>query len=182
MPDRQQPNLLITGTPGVGKTSTASLIAARIPQMRHVCVGDLVKQHKCYEGLDSEYDSLVLNEEKLLDIMEKMIAVAEQEKFGLVVDFHSCDLFPESWFDLVLVLRADTEVLFDRLTLRGYNEKKRSENVECEIMQVVLEEARCSYAKEIVHEVPSNNSQDMESNICRIMQWCEQWTIDNKKP
>lgn len=82
----------------------------------------------------------------------------------------------------MLVLRADTEVLFDRLTLRGYNEKKRSENLECEIMQVVLEEARGSYAKEIVHEVPSNNSQDMESNICRIIQWCDQWAIDNKKP
>ena len=30
MPDRQQPNLLITGTPGVGKTSTASLIAVSV--------------------------------------------------------------------------------------------------------------------------------------------------------
>ena len=34
---------------------------------------------------------------------------------GCIVDFHSCGFFPERWFDLVLVLRASTEALFDRL-------------------------------------------------------------------
>ena len=48
----------------------------------------------------------------------------------------TCELFPERWFDLILVLRAKTDVLFDRLTERGYSEKKRGENLEAEIMQV----------------------------------------------
>lgn len=34
---------------------------------------------------------------------------------GNIVDFHSCDFFPERWFDLVIVLRVDNTVLFDRL-------------------------------------------------------------------
>jgi adenylate kinase len=37
---------------------------------------------------------------------------------GNVVDFHSCDLFPERWFDLVLVLRTNNTVLYDRLEKR----------------------------------------------------------------
>ena len=41
----------------------------------------------------------------------------------MVVDFHGADLFPERWFDLVLVLRANNTVLFDRLTERGYAQK-----------------------------------------------------------
>lgn len=37
---------------------------------------------------------------------------------GVIVDFHSCEFFPERWFDLVLVLRASNTVLFDRLKKR----------------------------------------------------------------
>jgi adenylate kinase len=111
--------------------------------------------------------------------MEIIFDKAAEENQGIVADFHACELFPERWFDLVLVLRASTDVLFDRLTKRGYNEKKRSENMEAEIMQVVLEEARESYDHEIVHEVPSNTVEDMENNVERVAQWCQQWQKDN---
>jgi hypothetical protein len=36
-----------------------------------------------------------------------------------VVDYHSCDFFPERFFDLVLVMRVDNTTLFDRLTARS---------------------------------------------------------------
>lgn len=41
--------------------------------MRHICVGDLVKEHQCHEGIDNEFDSLILDEEKLLDEMVRFI-------------------------------------------------------------------------------------------------------------
>lgn len=37
---------------------------------------------------------------------------------GAVVDHHSCDFFPERWFDLVVVLQADNSILYDRLASR----------------------------------------------------------------
>jgi adenylate kinase len=37
---------------------------------------------------------------------------------GVLVDFHSVGFFPERWFDLVIVLRTDNTVLFDRLAKR----------------------------------------------------------------
>jgi adenylate kinase len=37
---------------------------------------------------------------------------------GCIIDFHSCDFFPERWFDLVVVLRTDNDVLFGRLEKR----------------------------------------------------------------
>ena len=79
----------------------------------------------------------------------------------------------------MLVLRTKTELLFDRLTKRGYNEKKRSENMEAEIMQIILEEAREGYANEIIHEVSSNTIDDMDQNIQRVEAWCKQWIKDN---
>jgi adenylate kinase len=61
------------------------------------------------------------------------------------------------------------------LVQRGYNDKKRNENMECEIMEVVLEAARESYAQEIVYDVPSNSVEDMESNVERLITWYETW-------
>lgn len=108
-----------------------------------------------------------------------MIESAAEDNVGLVVDFHSCDFFPERWFDIILVLRAKTDVLYDRLVERGYSEKKRTENIECEIMQVVLEEAKEAYDEEIVHEVQSNTIEELDSNVDRIVQWSKQWIEDN---
>lgn len=178
-PQRKRPNILITGTPGTGKTTTASLIGERIPSINHLNVGDLIKQHKCYEGRDEELDTNVLDEDKLLDIMEGLLDTAAEQDQGLVVDFHMPLIFPERWFDLVLVLRTKTDIIFDRLTARGYNEKKRAENMEAEIMQIILEEAREGYANEIVHEVSSNTIQDMEDNVQRVEAWCKQWLEDH---
>lgn len=53
-----------------------------------------------------------------------------------------------------------------------------TENMEAEIMQVILDEARESYAKEIVHEVPSNTVEDMDNNVNRVDQWNKQWLQD----
>ena len=49
------------------------------------------------------------------------------------------------WFDLVIVLTTDNTILYERLEKRGYEPKKISENVQCEIMAVIVEEARESY-------------------------------------
>eukprot|EP00542_Grammatophora_oceanica_P006090 CAMPEP_0194059698 /NCGR_PEP_ID=MMETSP0009_2-20130614/69767_1 /TAXON_ID=210454 /ORGANISM="Grammatophora oceanica, Strain CCMP 410" /LENGTH=193 /DNA_ID=CAMNT_0038710351 /DNA_START=45 /DNA_END=626 /DNA_ORIENTATION=+ len=175
---RRRPNILITGTPGVGKTATASLLAERTG-MKHIHIGELIQQHKCYEGRDEDLDSFILDEDKLLDLMETMLGEANLEDgVGVVCDYHACELFPERWFDLILVLRTKTDVLFDRLSKRGYSDKKRDENMECEIMQVILEEAREAYDHEIVHEVPSNTTEDIDSNIARVEAWTKQWIAD----
>lgn len=147
--------------------------------MKHVNVGEIAKQHKCYEGRDEELDTNILDEDKLLDLLEPILDEAGEEGIGCVVDFHVCEIFPERWFDLVLVLRAKTEVLFDRLTSRGYPERKRAENMDCEIMQVILEAAGESYDASIVHEVPSNTLADVESNVERVQQWTQQWIKDH---
>jgi len=59
---------------------------------------------------------------------------------------------------------------------RGYSGTKLTENVQCEIFQTILEEARESYRKEIVHELNSNTPDEMETNLDQIEQWVQQWT------
>ena len=43
---------------------------------------------------------------------------------GNVVDYHSCEFFPERWFDIVFVLRTENGALHSRLTERcGHSNK-----------------------------------------------------------
>ena len=54
---------------------------------------------------------------------------------------------------------------------RNYSQKKLTENVEAEIMQVILDEARESYAEEIVLELSSDTLEALEANVQRILQF-----------
>lgn len=87
----------------------------------------------------------------------------------------------ERWFDIVFVLRTDTTKLYDRLVERGYKGKKLEDNIDCEIFQTILEEAKTSYKPEIVHELTSNTMDQVTENINRICQWIEQWKLDNQE-
>jgi adenylate kinase len=112
---RAQPNIVVTGTPGTGKTTLAEELARRIPELRHVSVNEVARDRECRESYDEALQSWVVDEEKVLDAVEDMGA---KEKGGFILDWHACDLWPESWVDLVVVLRVETRVLFDRLTER----------------------------------------------------------------
>ena len=172
---RKRPNILVTGTPGVGKTCTASRIAEKL-SITHINVGEIIQLHKCYDGYDDELQTHILDEDALLDILEPLIAT---EEGGRIVDYHSCELFPQRWFDLVLVLRADTHVLYDRLTLRGYNARKRDENMECEIMGVLYDEATNSYDPDIVQQVQSNDLHNLDDTVRRVQLWYDQWILNH---
>ena len=62
-----------------------------------------------------------------------------------------------------------------RRCCRGYTQKKIDENISAEIMQVVAEEARGSYAEEIVHELPSNSPDDLAAAEERVAAWLAAW-------
>ncbi|XP_046662433.1 adenylate kinase isoenzyme 6 isoform X2 [Homalodisca vitripennis] len=169
MTDRKLPNILITGTPGVGK-STLCYELAKQTNFEWLEVGKIAKEHQCYESYDDEYQCPILDEDKLLDELEGRVASG-----GKIVDYHSSELFPERWFDAVYVLRADTKHLFDRLKERGYTGKKFDDNIQCEIFQTALEEAQEAYRAEIVHELQSNTDDDMSANLSTINNWIQKW-------
>jgi len=175
-PGTRLPSVLVTGTPGTGKTATCSRIAELVPGMKHIEVSAMVKAEGWHESWDDEFQTYVLDEDAMLDGLEDQVSAG-----GCVVDFHSSDLFPERWFDLVLVLRCNNTALFDRLTARGYAPNKVTENLECEIMQTVLEEAREAYPAEIVHECPSESLEHLEANVQRVVAWIPAWQANNDK-
>lgn len=80
-----------------------------------------------------------------------------------------------------MVLRTDSDKLYDRLKARDYPEAKLQENMDSEIMEVLLQEARDSFQPEIVQELQSNNAEDLDSNVERIESWVTSWKADHSK-
>ncbi|TDZ14137.1 Adenylate kinase isoenzyme 6-like protein HBR1 [Colletotrichum orbiculare MAFF 240422] len=166
---RKSPNVIITGTPGVGKTTHCEELARRTG-LKHLSVNQIVKDRGCHEGWDEDFQSWIVDEDKLLDSIENEVANG-----GYLIDWHACDLFPRSWVDLVVVLRVDSNTLYDRLTARKYPEAKLQENLDSEIMEVLSQEARDAFDEEIIVELTSNTSDEMETNVARVETWVEQW-------
>ena len=61
---RQNPNIIITGTPGVGKTTHAEQLA-RATGFKHVSVNQIVKDEGFHEGKDEETGSWIVDEDKV---------------------------------------------------------------------------------------------------------------------
>lgn len=43
-------------------------------------------------------------------------------------------------------------------------------------MQTILEEARESYKTEIVHELQSDTTEELENNLDQIIAWIQKWS------
>lgn len=64
--ERQAPVIVITGTPGTGKSTTAEMLvdASPIP-LKHINVGDLVKERGLHEGYDKDWQSYLVDDDKV---------------------------------------------------------------------------------------------------------------------
>lgn len=63
---KHAPVILITGTPGTGKTTHAQLLVEESPlPLRHINVGDLIKDKALYEEYDEEWQSYTVDEDKV---------------------------------------------------------------------------------------------------------------------
>ena len=163
-------NILITGTPGTGKTTLAAEVANRLG-ITHVNIGEIAKENNYYDGYDDKLQTHILDEDKLLDDLE--LRLGDERQDSNVCDYHCSEMFPERWFDLVIVLRCPSDVLFKRLEERGYSNYKIQQNVEAEIFQTILDETKESYKAEIVQEVQNATVEDMEENIEKIINWAQ---------
>ncbi len=132
------PNILVTGVPGSGKTTLCAVLLDQLnsslnialgcennPQVFYKYIGtaDIIKEHEFFEGWDEKMDCSIMDIDKTLDFMEGPVASG-----GTIVEFHSVDIFPERWFDLVVYIRCDNKILYDRMIERKYNQDKISEN------------------------------------------------------
>lgn len=140
--------ILVTGTPGTGKTTVARLLgkAMGIPVVN---LADLVKGEKLYVDYDKDADSYVVD---VAGVRKRLEEISRRED-RVIVESHIIEAVPSDILDLCVVLRLDPRVLRERLKERGYPPRKIYENVQSEILDVVLIEALRAYGQDRVFEV-----------------------------
>lgn len=61
---KNKPNIIITGTPGVGKTSHCEVLCQHTG-LKHLSINQIVKERGCQEEWDEELQSWIVDEDKV---------------------------------------------------------------------------------------------------------------------
>jgi len=129
---------LVTGTPGVGKTTVSHKLASKLDAL-YIGITELVKTKKLITSVDEERKTLIADTEKVSKQLQEILAKAEG---SIIIEGHyAVDVVPKKDVDIVFVLRRDPRELKDALEKRGYEEKKLWENLAAEILDVCLWDA-----------------------------------------
>lgn len=137
----------------------------------------MINKNQLYDEWDHKRNSSVYNEDKVVDFLEDQMT-----KGGNILDFHSCDFFPERWIDIVVLLRANNQFLYDRLKARNYTAEKITENIECEILEVTHDEVFDSYhePRHKILELDNSTEPQMEQNLKLTIDVIGEWLKKTK--
>ena len=134
--------ILITGTPGVGKTTVSSILVEKIGAYL-VNINELVDEKHLYTGIDEERGYKIVDMDALFKEMDEIIKNVDDPDKHIIVEGHLSHLFENS--DLAIVLRANPDVLHHRMETKGWKAAKIRENIEAEAIDI------CSYEAFEIH-------------------------------
>lgn len=156
--------IVITGTPGTGKTSVAKRVA-EILKALHIDLSKLVIDEQLYVDYDEERASFIIDEEKVIEKLKKLI----NENDLVIIDSHYGEIVPKEYVDKVIVLRTDPEILEERLKKKGWWWEKIRENIEAEILSICTMNAINVFGEEKVYEVDTS-SKDIEETVREVIE------------
>jgi len=140
--------IIITGTPGTGKTTVAKRIA-REKGYKYIDVNKLIAENRLREKYDRKRQTYEVDVRKLNVVLVKKINEEKAKKTkGLVIDSHLSHHLNPRHADLCIVTKTELKKLKNRLEKRDYSKGKIRENLDAEIFDVCLNEA-----KEMGHKI-----------------------------
>ncbi len=142
--------IVVTGTPGVGKTSASRLLASELSAI-FVSLGELVEKEKLYSRIDRKRGSVIANTSSVSKRIQEMTSSSKQD---IIIEGHfAVGIVPKSIVHLVFVLRRNPEELKTVLESRGFKGDRLWENLAAEILDVCLCDAVSLYGAGKVCEV-----------------------------
>ncbi len=148
----------LSGTPGTGKSTVASIMEER--GVRIVEVSAFASEMGCIEGMDSERGSLEVDTDCLGNLY------LDGYRTPTLFEGHLAHFLP---VETVILLRTSPAVLETRLASRGWPLQKVRENMEAEACDVILIEA--TEMGKTVYEIDttSKSPQSVADDIERIL-------------
>ncbi|MAG21901.1 MAG: hypothetical protein CL943_01165 [Candidatus Diapherotrites archaeon] len=138
--------LIITGSPGVGKTSTAKALGKalkyKVVNEKEFAVDERIGKWSAKE------DELIIPLEQFAKSLKELLEKEEK----IILEGHMlCELKLPA--DFVILLRCHPEILESRLEARGYTAEKVQDNVFCEGIDYCKKHVLRRYPKEKVIEL-----------------------------
>jgi adenylate kinase len=130
--------IIVTGSVGTGKTTLSKRLSKKL-NFAYVDVKRLIEKNRLYDGCDKKRKCKIVDTKKLNDFLIKLVKDSNK---GIVIDSHMSHYLPKKYVDLCIVTKCDLKILEKRLKKRGYHKDKIRENLDCEIFDVCLNEAR----------------------------------------
>lgn len=157
--------LLITGTPGTGKT-TVSRLLAELLSGHLIDLNKLIEQEHLYTGYHPEYGFKIVDMKKMCNRISEIIKNLKEDL--IIIEGHLSHFCEEA--DLVVVLRSHPSFLRKRLQDKGFNEFKINENIEAEALDICVFEAFQIHSDKVNEIDTSNKSpQDVVDLIIRVI-------------
>jgi len=160
--------LVMVGSPGVGKSSISIILANRL-KGRRVSIGDLVEHEGLDCGLDTKRGTKIADTERI----EKRIRgiVANSEGLVIVEGHFAMDVVRVEDVLYAFVLRRNPIELRGILEKRGFPQKKITENVAAEILDVCLYDAVQAYGERKTCEVDvsGRNAEEVTEELIDVV-------------
>jgi len=160
---------LVTGTPCVGKTSVARLLASKLDAL-YVNLTELAVRENLISGKDEERDSIIVDENRMRHKIREIIGGCDQN--DIVIDGHyAVSVVPKKFVTYVFVLRRDPVELRKFMEQCGFSGRKLWENLASEILDVCLVDALNVHGKEKVCEldVTGKSVEEVISEILDVL-------------
>lgn len=156
--------LFITGTPGTGKTTVSRLLKEQL-SLTLVDVNGLVEDEKLYTGIHKKGYKIV-DIPALCSKLGNIIGNLGNGEDLLVEGHlsHFCD-----GADRVIVLRASPDILQDRLQDKGFKDRKITENIEAEALDVCAFEAFLKYGDKASEVDTTGKNPEEVINIIKMI-------------
>ncbi len=154
--------IIVTGTPGTGKTSVSRLLAEKLGCI-HLDVSRCVIENRMYVSYDEERQSYVIDEDKVREAIKKLVETSK----CIVIDIHYPELLDFLQPDIVIILRTAPETLERRLKPRNWPEDKVKENIMAEILGVPTANALSVADPDKIYEIDTTDKKPEE--VVRII-------------
>lgn len=172
--------ILISGVPGVGKTTVSRLLAERMG-CQLVNISEMVEREGLTEGSDPLRGTSVVDLDR---IRGRLAEIVEASEGATIVEGHfAYDVVSPGEVSHAFVLRRAPWRLKEELEARGYPEGKVWENVEAELVDVCLVEAVKALGSERVCEIDTTDKSPTEvveeiASVIRGMTPCARRRVD----
>ena len=165
--------IIVTGTPGTGKTTLAKRLAKKL-DFHYLDVNDIIKKYDIVGGYDEKRNTKIIDTKKLNLVLikeinnykntikkltikknsilnsNKRISIIKKNnnnkskntKNGIIIDSHLSHYLPKRHVDVCIVTKCGLNELEKRLKSKKYSKDKIRENLDSEIFDVCLNEAK----------------------------------------